>query len=235
MLPVTEVAPGIWFVTGGGIPCVIVEFADHVALVEVGGGDARVQALIAKARELVPGKPVTQAIVSHHHFDHAAGLRAAVAEGLTIIAHRVNEPWFREAVQRRHTIAPDLLARNPRPLKIMSVDDAYTIKDASMEMVLYHLANSTHGDGILAAYFPRERVYAEPDVWNPGAQIQPHIRSLYDDIKRRNLQIERVIPLHGNAVQPFSELEKTHAEWANKKATTTTYVPPGLQPAQPPR
>ncbi len=232
-LPVTEVARGIWFVTGGGIPCTIVEFADHIALVEVSGGDARVQALIAKAKELAPGKPVTQAIVSHHHFDHTAGLRAAVAEGLTIITHRVNEAWFREAVTRKHTMQPDLLAKNPKPLKIISVDDSYTIKDASMEVTLYHLVNSTHGDGILAVYFPRERVYAEPDVWNPGAQIQPHIQNLWDDITRRKLQIDRVIPLHGNAVQPFSELEKTYAEWASQKATKTTYVPPGLQQPQP--
>ncbi|MGB7219174.1 MAG: MBL fold metallo-hydrolase, partial [Vicinamibacterales bacterium] len=232
-LPVAEVAKGIWFVTGGGIPCVIVEFADHVALVEVGGGDARVQALVAKAKELVPGKPVTQAIVSHHHFDHTAGLRAAVAEGLTIITHRVNEAWFREAVARKHTIVVDALARSPKPLKIVVFDDSYSIKDASMEVTLYHLVNSTHGDGILAAYFPRERVYAEPDVWNPGAQIQPHIQNLWADITRRKLQIDRVIPLHGTAVQPFSELEKTYAEWANQKATKTTYVPPGLQQPQP--
>ena len=92
-----------------------------------------VQALIAKAKELVPGKPVTQAIVSHHHFDHTAGLRAAVAEGLTIITHRVNEAWFREAVARKHTIVVDALARSPKPLKIVVFDDSYSIKDASME------------------------------------------------------------------------------------------------------
>ena len=38
-----------------------------------------------------------------------AGLRAAVAEGLTIFTHRVNEAWFRDAARRRHTIEPDTL------------------------------------------------------------------------------------------------------------------------------
>lgn len=230
MLTVADVAPGIWFVTGGGNPSIIVEFADHVALVEVAGGDARVQALIAKAKELVPTKPVTQAIITHHHFDHTGGLRAAVAAGLTIITHKVNEAWFREAVTRKHTMAPDALTRAPRPLRLVPFDDAYPIRDASMEVMLYHLRDSTHGDGILSVYFPRARVYAEVDVWNPGAQIQPHVGSLAAEIARRGLQIDRIVPMHGNAVQPYAELQKIVQEWAGRRITTTTFVPPGVQP-----
>jgi hypothetical protein len=229
-LNTTEVGPGIWFVTGGGNPSIIVEFADHVTLVEVAGGDARVQALIAKAKELVPAKPVTQAVVTHHHFDHTGGLRAAVAAGLQIVAHRVNEAWFREAVKRPHSRQPDALTRAPRPMRLVTVDDSYPMRDATMEMVLYHLQGSTHGDGILSAYFPRQRVYAEVDVWNPGAQIQPHVRSLDEDIRRRGLQIERIIPMHGNAVQPMAEFQKIVQEWSGRRTTTTTFVPPGVLP-----
>jgi hypothetical protein len=229
-LMTTEVAPHLWFLTGGGgVPSLVVEFADHVTIVEA-ATEARLRAVLDKAKELVPGKPVTQLVLSHHHFDHSGGLRAAVAAGLTVITHRVNEAWFRDAVRRRHTIVADALARTPKPLKLVAVDDAYTIKDATLEMTLYHIAKSTHGDGILAAYFPAARVYAEPDVWNPGSQINPHVRSLADDIARRKLAIDRIVPLHGQQVQPFSEFEKILAEWGGRRATTTTYVPPGQRP-----
>jgi len=212
---VTEVSKGIWFLTGGGVPSMVVEFADHVAIVEVPAGEARTLAVIAKAKELVPGKAVTQAIVSHHHFDHTGGLRTAVAEGLTIVTQRVNEAWFREVVQRKHTIAPDLLTKSPKPLKIVAFDDTYTLKDAAMEVDLLHIVGATHGDGMLAVYFPRERVYAEPDLWNPGAQIQPHLRSLFGDITRRGLQIDRIAPLHGNAMQPYAALAKDIEQWTH--------------------
>jgi glyoxylase-like metal-dependent hydrolase (beta-lactamase superfamily II) len=215
----TELARGIWFATGGGVPSLIVEFADHVTLIET-GSEARFQAVLARARELVPAKPVTQVIVSHHHFDHTGGLRAAVAAGLTIVAHRVNEPWFREAVRRRHSIVSDALAKAPKPLRLVTVDDLHVLRDATMELALYHLAGSTHGDGLLAAYFPRERLFVEADVWNPGAQIQPHIQSLAAEIARRQLAIERVVPLHGQQVQPYSELEKTLAEWRGRRSTS---------------
>jgi glyoxylase-like metal-dependent hydrolase (beta-lactamase superfamily II) len=214
---VTALANGIWFLTGAGVPSIVVEFADHAAIVEVPASEARTQAVIAKAKELVPGKPLTQAIVTHHHVDHTGGLRAAVAEGLTIVTHRINENWFREMVKRKHSIVVDALAKTPKPLKIVSIDDSYTIEDASMEMQLVHLVNSSHGDGIIAIYFPRERLYAEADVWNPAAQIQPHVRSLAEDIARRKLQIDRIVPLHGNAVQPYAAFEAVVKEWSEKR------------------
>jgi len=175
------------------------------------------------------GWKLTHILNTHHHFDHTAGLRAAVAAGLTVIAHKINAPWFHEAIARKHSPGPDALSATARPLKLVTVDDTYALKDADMEVVLYHLAGSTHGDGLLALYFPRERLLAEADVWNPGAQIQPHLNSLDAELKRRNVPIDRVIPLHGQQVQPFSELEKVIREWAGRRATTTTYIEPGAR------
>lgn len=212
-----QVSPGIWY----GNASLIVEFADHVTLIEV-QNQARLDALLAKARELVPGKPVTEAIVSHHHFDHAGGLRAAVAQGLRIIAHRVNEPWFREVVRRPHTMQPDALARNPKPLVLTAVDDSLTLEDGTMELTLYHVRGSTHSDGILMAYFPRQRLLVEADQWyGPPGQIKPHMRSLYADIRARGLAVDRMAVLHGNGVYRWSEFEQSYAEWCCRTATTT--------------
>lgn len=85
-----SIAPGVWFLAGQSHHSVLVEFADHLALIEAPQNDARTLAVIAKSRELRPGKPLTQLINTHHHFDHSGGVRAAVAEGLGVITHKAN-------------------------------------------------------------------------------------------------------------------------------------------------
>ena len=96
-IDVTPMARGVWRITGGTM---VIEFADHMTLFEVDGQPARIKQVIEAARRIVPAKPVTEVIVSHHHFDHSSGLREAVAEGLTVISRRDNGVIFREMTSR---------------------------------------------------------------------------------------------------------------------------------------
>ena len=51
----------------------------------------------AKAKELRPNKPITTLLVTHHHGDHTAGVRDAVALGVTqIIAHESNLAYLND-------------------------------------------------------------------------------------------------------------------------------------------
>ena len=84
---VEELGRGIWLLAGGSHHSVLVEFNDHLKLIEAPQTDDRVLAVIAKARELRPNKPLTHVINTHHHFDHSGGIRAAISKGLTVITH----------------------------------------------------------------------------------------------------------------------------------------------------
>ena len=76
-----KAADGVWYITGGTHHSVLIEMTDHLILVESPLYDGRANAVFAEARRLAPGKPLRCVINSHHHFDHAGGLRAAAAEG----------------------------------------------------------------------------------------------------------------------------------------------------------
>ncbi|MCC7417723.1 MAG: MBL fold metallo-hydrolase [Acidobacteria bacterium] len=200
------VAPGIWLLAGQSHHSVLVEFADHLALIEAPQDDGRTLAVIRKARELRPGKPLTQLIVTHHHFDHSGGVRAAISEGLEVITHRGNVAFFEEVAKRPHTIAPDALAKRPRAAKVTGVADAMTLGDASMEMRLYPIVGSGHTDTMLMAYFPKERVLVEADLFSPAPGAQPYAANLLENIRREALTVDRIVPIHGT-IGPFSALE----------------------------
>lgn len=202
-----EIAKGIWYLAGQSHHSVLVEFADHLTLIETPQNDTRALAVIAKARELRPDKPLTHVVMSHHHFDHSGGIRAAVSEGLTIIAQKAAAPLLEAVVKRPATIAPDALARNPKPLKLETVDEELVLTDKTMTVNLYHIAGNPHSDTLLMAYFPRERLLVEADVFNPGAAVSPFAANLADNIRKRNLRIDRVVPLHAKIV-PYAEFTK---------------------------
>ena len=211
----TEIAKGIWFLTGAG-NSTLFEFADHLTLFEVYASEANARAVIAKARSLVPNKPLTEVIVSHHHFDHSGGLRAAVAEGLTIVTQRGNEALFRELVSRPAKLAPDALASKPRPIRIRTVDDHLAMKDASMAIDIYRVvANSHMADGLMV-YVPRDRLLVQGDLFDVSWEVYWWGSSYMDNVRYRNLQVERDVPVHGR-ILPLAEVQQ-HIERQIKNA-----------------
>ena len=233
-IPVTvdEVAKGVWFLTGQTHHSLIAEFSDHLMLIEA-PNEARTLAVLAKARELRPNKPVTKLLVSHHHIDHTSGVRTAVAEGVTeIVTHRSNVAYLQEVLKRPHTIVPDHLVKKPnaRPVKITAIDDEGVVRDGAMTINLYHLRDNTHADSLLLIYFPNGRVLTQADVYMPNDRRNvivgeplghaPWLRNLYANINMRKLQVDWMAPLHGEKV-PYSQFLDS--------LVTMTQFPPATQ------
>ncbi len=192
----TPLAKGITFLAGGSHHSVLVEFADHLMLIEAPLNEARAMAVIAKARELVPGKPLTQLVNSHHHFDHSGGVRAAVAEGLSVITHQGNVAFFEEAAKRPHSLRPDALSKSGKALTIEGVTDQKTLSDGKMTVTLYTVSG-LHSQTMLIAHFPNERLLVEADVYTPGSPLHMFAGNFLEDLKKLNLKIDRITPLHG--------------------------------------
>ncbi len=192
-VPVVNVARGVWRYAGGTI---VMEFADHLVLYELNGSEDRVRRVIQQAQRLVPGKPATHVIWSHHHFDHSVGVRQAVAAGLTIISRRDNGVIFQEMASRRAPNFPDDLERNFQPLKFIPVDDYLQLKDDTMTVDIYHvIANNHLADGVFA-YIPEHKIYIEADVLTAAEELQWWGDSFLDNVNYRKVDVEKIVPVH---------------------------------------
>lgn len=215
-----KVADGIWYLAGTPDPnSQLIEFKDYLVLVESSVTEARALANIEEAKRLVPGKPIRYHVNSHHHSDHAAGLRAYIAEGATIITQEMNKPFYEKVVLKApRELQPDALSKNPKPAKFIWVKDKYELTDGNRTMDIYWVPNAGHTANLLMSYLPKEKLLLITDIFNrfgvprpndpPPGIVTPYYAALGDRIKELHLDVEQLAPSHGNKVVPVSELNE---------------------------
>jgi len=208
-----EIAKGLWYVEGTTHKSLLAEFSDHMLLIEA-PNDERVRAVLAKAKELRPNKPVTKLLVTHHHGDHTGGVRLAVAQaGITeIITHRSNVAYLNDVLSRPHTLNPDDLANkgNAKLPKITAVDDTGVLRDSMMTINMFHIRDNSHADSMLMLYFPNGKIVTQPDIYMPNDARNviageplghaPWLQNLAGNINLRKLDVEYHAPIHGDYV-----------------------------------
>ncbi|MES2605623.1 MAG: MBL fold metallo-hydrolase [Pseudomonadota bacterium] len=218
------VARGVWLLAGNnGANSVLLEFADHLTLFEVPTNRAWSEAVIATARRTVPGKPLTQVIISHHHFDHTGGLRSAVAEGLQVVTQRGNVAWFAELMAWPVKTFPDALSRNPRPLTTLAVDDHLQMSDAALTVDIYHTVANAHMAHGLLAYIPEHKLLIQGDLFDKNWEVYFWGDTYAANVEYRKLEVERDVPIHGE-VTPIAEVHRLLEQQTQQARTLCTQV-----------
>ena len=223
--PPEKLGDGVYLITGG-YAVIAIDFKDYIALVESGQTEARGLAVIAEAKRLFPNKPIKYVINTHSHIDHSSGLRAFVAEGATILTNQVNKAYLEKTLSLPHTLNPDAAQKNGKKPIVEGFGDKKVLTDGTHVVELYRLQNFLHHDGMIVAYFPKEKVLLEADGYNPQAAnatppnpVSPYTKSLYENVQRLKLDVQRVVPVHypaDNRVITIADL----AKWAGNSSST---------------
>jgi glyoxylase-like metal-dependent hydrolase (beta-lactamase superfamily II) len=199
-----KVGEGVWAMNFGNERSVLVEFKDHLVIFEAPGGDAQTTATMAEAKRMFPDKPIKYVVNTHHHSDHAGGIRAYVAEGIPIVTHESHKRYYEQEIFKNpHTLNPDRLARMPRPAVIEAVRDKRVFTDGNMTLEVHLLRGNFHAEGLLVGYVPKEKLLIQSDVFvqRPGAPPlpapSPFTVNLVENVERLKLNVERVVHVHG--------------------------------------
>lgn len=207
----TPLAQGVWLVAGGSHNSVLVEFRDFVAVVEAPLGEERSLAVIAEAQRLVPGKPIQYVVNTHHHFDHAGGLRTYVAQGATVVTHEQNRDFYERIFfyPSPRMIQPDRLSTlNPwfagnRTRSLQTLTAKHTLSDGVRTLDVHPVQGLNHTSTMLMVYLPTEKILIHADLYSPqgpgrpAPAVNPSITALNNNIQRLKLDVTRHVPIHG--------------------------------------
>lgn len=199
--PITskQIGKGIWRVDQGGT--MVIEFADHAVIYELNINVAQAKRVLAHARTLVPGKPLRYYITSHHHQDHTAGMRQAVAEGLTVVQRRTSESQLREMAEHRAPDFPDDQERLRTPFKFLAVDTHLRMSDATQTIDIYWVPGNGHMADAIVIHVPSEKMLMEGDLVSASLEAQHWPDGFRDTIAKYNLDVEWVAPVHPDALE----------------------------------
>ena len=227
---IRELADGVYVVPNirPGFHPLIVEFADFVAVVDAPSGWNELQQLPARnwvagetsssiGQRLLdvlqrdfPGKPPRFVVLTHHHSDHAGGIRPFVAAGATFIAAPQTLPVIERTVTARVSLNPDALSGREEVVKSEPVGGEKRIADAGNEMRVINVGANPHVEGMLVVWLPRQKLLFQSDLFTPAplerfpdrARI-PVMRWFVDWLDASALVPDQIRSMHGNgAVTP---------------------------------
>lgn len=206
---VTKLAQGVYFVngiSGGGdvwfYSQLFVAFEDYILVVESPLNNGVSQTIIAKIKELIPGKPIRYLVPTHYHTDHLGGIRGYIAEGSIIVATPGNQSFIEKIAAIPHTISPDMLSSNWKKPLIETFTGKRVFTDSQHTVELYDVGVTPHVDEMVVVYLPREKILFVSDLMMTRIQGSFPAPSAVDSylaekIRQLDLSIETIANGHG--------------------------------------
>jgi glyoxylase-like metal-dependent hydrolase (beta-lactamase superfamily II) len=200
VVQLAELAPGVWRAEGGSHHSLVVEQPQQLVVVEGPQSSQRSQAVMDTLRSRFPNKRIGVLVNTHHHWDHAGGLRGYLAAGVPVLTHARNATFVRGIAAARKTVAPDALSRNPGAPDVRTVEDSLAIGEGASRVVIYRIP-TVHVEGMLAAYVPAARMLFVSDVLTPGANLpRANSAEVVAAVRQLGIAVDRVVGGHGGIV-----------------------------------
>ena len=230
---IRDLAPGVHLLTNlrTGFHVLFVDFGAFVVAVDAPAGWWELQELpprdwarspspalgeryVEGIRSKVGDKPIRYVVLTHHHGDHAGGVRAFVERGATVLGASLT----RSVVERTLAGSLTLAGRDSAPeteLRFEAVNGERTIREGEKEMRILDVGSNPHSEGMLAVWLPGERLLYVSDLfepWGPNASPSPDripvMRWFVQWLDASGLEPERIYAIHRAGLVSEANLEE---------------------------
>jgi glyoxylase-like metal-dependent hydrolase (beta-lactamase superfamily II) len=200
MLHLVDIAPNVSQMVGGTHNSLVIATNDYLVVVDAPNDDGQSKQTIDAAMAKYPGKPIKYLILTHHHVDHAGGMRAYAAAGATIVVGPGDGDAFKKWLAASHVMETGGPSGEIMP-NVIEVDGKWSVKDGGRTIEAYAIANP-HAEDMLIAYLPQTRLGFVTDLWSPGSPIEmanPNEIALVDAVTKAGIKPLKFAGGHGTA------------------------------------
>jgi glyoxylase-like metal-dependent hydrolase (beta-lactamase superfamily II) len=181
----------------------LVEFSDHVVVVDAPVGPAVGEQILQRAAAIAPGKPVRYVVPTHHHEDHAGAMRAFIQTGATILTAAGNRAIFERMARATFTLRPDRLSASPRAARVeVPPRWPHTLRDGAQTIEIHNIGPSPHVRDMLVVFAPREGVLFQGDLGSDVAYETS--RHFLDWLRQSGLPVTTIAGTHN---EPMSRAD----------------------------
>lgn len=200
-LRLQEVSPGVHHVVGGSHNSLIVEMSDFLVIFDAPVTDAQSAWVMSTVKSRFPNKPVRWVVLTHHHMDHAGGVRGLLVDGGTLVVGAPGRAHFQKVLAAPMTRNTDLTPRSFAATQIMEVTSSNVITDSRGRQVMMYVMDNPHAKGMMMGWVPDAKLGFVTDIWTPGpplpAKPNAGLVAVVNTVSKAGIQPERFAGGHG--------------------------------------
>ncbi len=202
----TQVGPNTYLMTNPGYTETVTRIGDEVFLFDATQGEERAKKDAQTIAQLFPGYKKLTLVVTDLAWPHVSGVRYWVANGATIISHKAAREFLQSVVDRRWTLAPDLLEqrRKTAKLKFVGVDSTYNLAGGAISL---HPIDGIGSEVALMAYLAPDRLLWASDFIQTVEQPTSYASEVWSAVQRDGLHPERTAAEH-LPLTPWTKIEE---------------------------